>query len=193
MQNKLNNKLVQVFRNSCFRQMTNPSSMRFQRFNQEMLTYVDYEKADELDSKNIRQNIEDFNIQDYVPEYQRGPDKWSLDMKQKFIINTLKGVKTTIILCRHSESENAVILDGQQRLTALKGFLTNEFSINIDSEDYFYRDIIEEVKQMAVYVGMSIITAKDEKEEVQFYIDMNENITHSKEDIQIAKDYLKCL
>ena len=179
--------LVNYFRNSCFRQMqSSPTSTRLTRFNWELLVRLDIEEYE----RNSRQPIEDFDIQKYVPPFQRSNDKWTRDMQIKFVENVLKGVTSTIILCEVKGELNAVILDGQQRLTALKAFLCNEFPI---LGKFYYRDIEEEVKHIASNIHYRVITAESEKEMVQFYIDMNENITHSKEDIDKAKRYLEKL
>ena len=185
----MNNDLIKEFRNSCFNQMSSlPASMRFQGVHQELLVYLDYQLSEKV---GYVFPIEDFEIPKYIPPYQRSNDKWTMEMKVKFIENVLRGVKTNIIICSYGDNEDAIILDGQQRLTAIKEFLTNKFPI-LDGK-YFYKDIKEEVKRLAVTIGFYALNAKDEEEAVKFYIDMNENITHSKEDIIKAKKYLRTL
>jgi len=179
--------VINYFQNSCFRRMQSMSTtIRLTRFNMELLFRLDYEEYE----KNPRQPIENFDIQKYIPPFQRSNDKWTRDMQIKFVENVLKGVTSTIILCEVDGDENAIILDGQQRLTALKAFLCNEFPI---LGKFYYRDIKEEIKMVSANIRYRVIVAKDKAEMVQFYIDMNENITHSKEDIDKAKRYLKAL
>ena len=179
--------VINYFRNSCFRQMQSGAyATSITRFNQDMLGRLDYEEYERVG----RQPIEDFDIQKYIPPFQRSNDKWTRDMQIKFVENVLKGVTSTIILCEVDGGENAVILDGQQRLTALKAFLCNEFPI---LGKFYYKDIEEEIKMVSANIRYRVIVAKDKAEMVQFYIDMNENITHSKEDIDKAKRYLKAL
>jgi len=179
--------IVNYFRNSCFRQMQSGAySTNITRFNWELLIRLDYEEYERVG----RQPIEDFDIQKYIPPFQRTNDKWTRDMQIKFIENILKGVTSTIILCEVEGNENAIILDGQQRLTALKAFLCNEFPI---LGKFYYKDIKEEIKMVSANIYYRVIVAKDKAEMIQFYIDMNENITHSKEDIDKAKRYLEAI
>jgi uncharacterized protein with ParB-like and HNH nuclease domain len=187
-------KIVETFRKNPIRQMSSmPNSASFVSIHQELLLWVD------ADIENTRVEVEDFNINKYLPPYQRDGNIWTTEMKEKFIKNTLKGYKTNIILATNPNRqnkegiENYIILDGQQRLRSILGFLKNEFTINIDGIDYFYKEIKEEVKQINIHIGYYTLKLKDEVEEVELYIDMNENITHSKEDIERAKEYLERL
>jgi len=167
------------YRGSCFNQMdTMSTSCRLRSWWTCLGIFVDQDK--------VFDTINDFNIQDYIPKYQRSNDKWSMDMKEKFISNLLKGVKTSIILVRYNEHEDAMILDGQQRLTAIQDFMLDKILV----DGFKYSEIKEDVKKLSINFGFHILTAKDEQEAIQFYIDMNENITHSKEDINKAKKLL---
>jgi hypothetical protein len=180
------NLIVNHFRLSPIRQM---SSMSFARPHNDLLLWLE---SDEEDMK--RCSIEYFDIDKYLPLYQRDGDKWTIDMKRKFIFNILKGYKTNIILATNpSRNDKYIILDGQQRLKAIKEFLTDKFDISILGKNYFYSQIKEEIKKVNVCIGYYTLRLNSEIEEVELYIDMNENITHSTYDIDIAKKYLEKL
>jgi len=181
--------LENYLNSSPFSQMDMPTTARLKHFGDTLLHFLDYEKSSSLKGRLPNQ---DFNIQDYIPKFQRGNDKWSLDMKQKFILNILKGMRSSIILCRiGGEYSDAIILDGQQRLTAIKGFMTNQYPVIIKDKEYYYKDIENLYHTKTASIAFYIINAKDLKEACRFYIDMNENITHSKEDIEIAYKFLE--
>jgi hypothetical protein len=166
-----------------------PNSMAFTRPQNDLLLWLD-------SSNNDRKKcgIEDFDIDKYLPPYQRNGDKWTIEMKRNFILNTLKGYKTNIILATNPDRDDKyIILDGQQRLRAIREFLTNKLEIDILGGKYLYADIKDEVKKINVYLGYYTLMLDSEIEEVKLYIDMNENITHSKSDIDRAKKYLKAI
>ena len=182
--------IVAHFRQNPIRQMaSSPYSMFFTRPQNDLLLWLESSNNDRK-----RCDIEEFDIDKYLPPYQRDGDKWNIEMKKNFILNTLKGYKTNIILATNPDRDDKyIILDGQQRLRTIKEFLTNQFDIDILGEKYFYKDIKEEVKKINVYLGYYTLMLDSEIEEVKLYIDMNENITHSKDDIDRAKEYLKTL
>ena len=127
-----------------------------------------------------------------VPEFQRDNNKWSKEMQIKFVENIILGVNTTIILGTLSnEKSECVLIDGLQRVSAIFSFMNKEFKV---FENFEYNDDFENKINTFIHnLKLKIFNFKNEKEMVNFYINMNENITHSKEDIQKAKDYLNKL
>lgn len=65
-------------------------------------------------------------------------------------------------------------------------FINNELKV---FEKYNYIDILHKIDALA-RINVKQYKFNTEIEAVEFYILMNENITHSKADIQRAKDYL---
>ena len=132
-----------------------------------------------------------------VPPFQRNNDKWSTAMQVKFVENVLKGFKTTLMfyeVCpdiRQANRTDCMILDGLQRLTALHDFITGKFPVF----GYTYDELTQQrvMRMNLVTIKLADYTFSTEIEAVEFYITMNENITHSPSDIQRAKDYLKQL
>ena len=101
-------------------------------------------------------------------------------------------MNTTIILGTLSnEKSECVLIDGLQRVSAIFSFMNKEFKV---FENFEYNDDFENKINTFIHnLKLKIFNFKNEKEMVNFYINMNENITHSKEDIQKAKDYLNKL
>jgi len=148
-------------------------------FIQRLELYTDYNKKDQNNS------IEEF-LSYCVPEFQRSNNKWSSSMKIKFIENLLLGAKSTLLLY-YAEEDNAKIIDGLQRITAILQFLNNEFQVF----GRYYFDMLPKQFYSNVSINIKIYTFKTNFEILKFYIDMNEGITHSKEDIDKAKQYFK--
>ena len=126
-----------------------------------------------------------------TPEFQRNNDKWSQDMQIKFVENIVLGSTSIIMLgSLTGEKSECVLLDGLQRITAIFAFMNNEFKI---FNEYEYNEEFERICTFIHNLKLRIYNFKTEQEMVNFYININENITHSKEDIQKAKDYLNLI
>lgn len=132
-----------------------------------------------------------------IPPFQRNNDKWSEDMQVKFIENIIKGLRTTLMFYEVVPNDgmplmcSCMILDGLQRLTALYRFVTGEINAFGYSHDELFAN---KTYRMALQtMKIQIYTFSTEIEAVEFYIDINENMTHSKEDIAKAREYLRKL
>ncbi len=128
-----------------------------------------------------------------IPGFQRDNDKWTTDMQIKFIENLFSGIDSIIMLGLVEKEENqgcycdSRIVDGFQRITAVIDYLEGKFPI---FEDIYYTKEEETFLRGVMNMKVRIYKFKSEEEMVRFYIQMNENITHSKEDILKAKKYL---
>lgn len=128
-----------------------------------------------------------------IPEFQRSNDKWTKQMKIKFVENILSGIGTSFLLGNIGNKGvhyNCMLIDGQQRVTALVEWMNGNFPV---FNDIYYSKELDSFLANIYEVKTKIYTFENEKEMVKFYISMNENITHSKEDIKKAKDYLEKL
>ncbi|MCX6131340.1 MAG: DUF262 domain-containing protein [Proteobacteria bacterium] len=67
------------------------------------------------------------------PEYQRENDVWSLRRQQRLIESILMGIVIPAIYLVERESHEEVV-DGLQRLTTIRRFVSNEFSLADDSQ-----------------------------------------------------------
>lgn len=124
-----------------------------------------------------------------TPEFQRDNNKWSQSMQIKFVENLIMGTSSTIMLgSLTGQKSECVLLDGLQRVTAIFAFMNNEFKVFDELE---FNPDFEQICNHIHNLKLRIYNFKNEKEMVQFYIDVNENITHSSEDIEKAKNYLR--
>jgi hypothetical protein len=126
-------------------------------------------------------------IFDAVPVFQRSNNQWSQEMQISFVKNILSGFKTHISLfqVRDKSMVSCEILDGLQRVTALVEFFKGNFKV--------FGHTYQELKDLRVISGMRggmislrVYTFENLNEAIDFYVSMNENITHSPEDIQKA-------
>ncbi len=126
-----------------------------------------------------------------TPEFQRQNTKWSEPMQVKFVENILAGYKTTFLFYSTEDGgghlENCFLLDGLQRMTAIKDFQEGKFPV-------FGRFYFDDINHRSVFRN-SHITAQffhfeDDLAACEHYIAMNEGITHSPEDIEIAYNFI---
>src|SRR3954471_6587194 len=75
------------------------------------------------------------------PEYQREPNVWNLDQKQRLIDSILRGFDIAAIYLYEREDKTWECIDGRQRLNAIMSFLgknqpdpDNAFNIRIHNE-----------------------------------------------------------
>lgn len=126
-----------------------------------------------------------------VPVFQRDNDKWSQKMQASFINNVISGFKTHISLfnidtCKRGGGMvGCQILDGLQRITAIVDFMEGRFKV--------FGHTYLELKEMGVIrnmrggmYGIRVYSFDNMNQAIDFYVSMNENITHSPEDIQKA-------
>jgi len=154
-----------------------------ERFLKSIELYSDWES----NSKSIENSTEYF-FEKITPEFQRSNNKWSKKMKVKFVENLLSGCPTEIKLFRvgiKSQIEDAQIIDGLQRLTAIFDFMCSDFKVF----GYSYDELKESLNNFPVRMILSVYDFDEWEQVGRYYVDMNENITHSKDDIQKAKNW----
>lgn len=117
---------------------------------------LDYRLTDALKStgKNPRNRNYDFDV--FLPKYginlQR-PYVWEHYQQSEFIFSILfEKPLEPVVIVQHtfnydvrSESVNYVI-DGKQRLMTIQKFLRNEFSININGQDCYFKDFDDKLQ-----------------------------------------------
>lgn len=75
------------------------------------------------------------------------PFVWSEENKKEFILNIIKEINyippiTMIDVQTLSEKEKRfLVIDGKQRLSTIKDFILNKFSIQINNKEIYYKDI----------------------------------------------------
>jgi len=185
--------LIEQTRNSSFNKTNYAVTVRLRGFFDSMLLHTHYDliKEDQeqvncFDVKDGKPIITyDEWLQDITPEFQRDNNKWTPSMKQKFIENLLSGAKTELLFFNLNENEDSKILDGLQRTTAIVDF----FNDKVKPFGYSFNELKEKLNHFRTDITIRIYTFNNIAEVGKFYIDMNENITHSQEDILKAKNY----
>lgn len=148
-----------------------------------------YRMADYIQGKNSNPSM--------IPAFQR-PSVWTVEQKTSLIKSILRGLPTgTYYINRSNNSElNDLLFDGQQRFTAIQEFLDGSFPITLEEEEFYWYNLPpRQLSQVENHLVQIVFTEFDSEDElVKFYIEMNENLSpHSKEEIQIASNYLKTL
>ena len=179
------NKLLRTSRDSSFNRHSYSVSKELKNFVEGMTLHTWYEANDHQRSyKDMDINHQEW-LQRITPPFQRANNKWTKKMKVKFIENLLNGAKTELLFYRFNENEDALILDGLQRTTAIVDF----FAGKVKPFGFTHKQLEEHLRAFQTNITIKIYTFDKIEEVGKFYIDMNENITHSKADIQKAKDW----
>jgi len=180
--------LIKKCRSSSFNRENYQVNIDLTTFVDSMLLHTWYNKDDRkiqrIDAGDKKLNKE--WAERVTPDFQRANNKWSKAMKTRFLENLLSGVKVELMFFRLSVQDDAQIIDGLQRTTAILDF----FNGKIKPFGYSYLELKSRLKQFANHnLIIKIYTFSSWEEVGRFYIDMNEGITHSKKDIQKAKDW----
>lgn len=145
--------------------------------------YQNHESNEVVSTENLFKKI--------IPEFQRDNNKWNEQMKISFVENLLKGCDTYISLYKISEhthtSEDCLVLDGFQRLTAIFDFLDNKIKVF----GLTYDELSDALPIFNTRIFLKIYTFDNIENVGRFYVEMNENITHSSDDINKAKNFFK--
>lgn len=171
--------LILKANNSSFSKYGDSVHISFHRIINSMKLYTDSDNEDKETSS------EDF-LHRAVPEFQRENNKWTKQMKIKFVENILYGFRTNIILFRIKGDFDYKIIDGLQRTSAILDFLDGKIKV---FEKFEYKHLEDKINSFDAKIALTKHTFENWEEAGRFYIDMNENISHSKEDIQKAKDW----
>jgi len=97
-----------------------------------------------------------------IPHYQRFYI-WTLRFQQNFIESILKGYPIPSIMLSQiieNAQEYFMIEDGQQRLTTAYRFMNNEFPIVIDSKQFTFSELSEELRMRFRMYEFQTITCK---------------------------------
>lgn len=178
--------ILNEIRNSAFSRPNYNVDIHLRRFLQGLLVYTDPTHTDDGGDVNID------DVFKAVPDFQRKNDKWTQDMQITFIRNLIKGFRTEIRLYEVNKDGSRIqgmthckIIDGLQRVTAIHAFMKGQFRVF----GLTYDEMIEEriLNHMSVPITIRVYSFPSESEAIEFYIEMNENITHSSADIAKAR------
>lgn len=121
-----------------------------------------------------------------TPGFQRNNNKWTKNMATSYVENILTGYVDSIKLFRIGEVySDAQILDGLQRTTAILKMIDGK----IKPFGYNYMHLHNSRVRFRIRLSIAVYDFDTWKDVGKFYVAMNENITHSKKDIQKAKDW----
>lgn len=146
-----------------------------------------------MDINDLLLKGREYGDQFIIPEYQRGL-VWSETQKVNLIKTIMAGVPIgTFVFARQAYDKQTLkklpvrkyyLLDGQQRLNAIRGFLDNEF----DMDGYFFKDLPYLDKRAFIdfhNFGSMIINEPTLEQELDFYFTLNFGGTaHTKEDLE---------
>ena len=126
---------------------------------------------------------------DFNPSYQRG-HCWTQKQKEEFLGHLLTGGEVNaIILQRVPDEDEAEILDGKQRVTAILEWLDNKVGANINGTLLFRREVengLHRVTIKARYINLPWEARK------AFYIKLNSAGTpHTAEDLATARNAIQ--
>lgn len=121
---------------------------------------LDYKLAEALETSDKMYWNYDFDV--YLKKYEMNlqrPYVWEHFQQNEFILSLLleKPIESVIIV-EHEfgpnkkplDKSNSVryVIDGKQRLMTIQKFLHNEFSVNINGQDAFYKDFDKELQRL---------------------------------------------
>lgn len=128
------------------------------------------------DIRTLVGRIRDGSI-DLQPDFQRGV-VWPRTKQQKLIDSILRDWHIPPIHLIRDDAENEVVLDGQQRLEAIRAFVSNEFPVdgNVAPSDaviealdgLFYSALPEKVKRRVDRFAIRVFTIVDYEPEEPF-------------------------
>lgn len=144
----------------------------------------------------LEESLERFvndNKLDLNPNFQRDY-VWTEEQKIKYVEFILKnGLGAKEIYFNHpgwmhSFEGEFVLVDGKQRLEAVRNFLNNDIKI---FNKYYYGDFSDRLPIHASF-SVNIASLKTRKEVLQWYIDMNSGGTvHTAKDLDKVKELLR--
>lgn len=146
-----------------------------------------------MDINDLLLKGREYGDQFIIPEYQRGL-VWSETQKVNLIKTIMAGIPIgTFVFARQAYNKETLkklptriyyLLDGQQRLNAIQGFIDDEFAV----DGHFFKDLPYLDKRTFIdfhNFGSMIINEPTLEQELDFYFKLNFGGTaHTKEDLE---------
>ena len=127
------------------------------------------------------------------PDFQRG-HVWSLDKKIAYVTYILRGGQgSREIKFNHPNWSNSVkgdmvLVDGKQRLEAVRGFLRDEFPIY----GSLFSEFTDELRIMRCDFVFKVNDLKTREEVLQWYLDLNSGgVVHTEEELNRVREMLE--
>ena len=186
--------LINQCESSIFRKENYSTQIDFNDFPESLSTWTDRNLCKKFDNGLIELKDLADTLLDNVPAWQRDNDKWSEEMQISFLINCLNGFTISpLTLYYFKNKRDCNILDGLQRITAFYKFFTGKFIFDFNGKKVSNIELLEDPKFRLfirrISVNIQIIKFNNEIEAIDYYIAVNENISHSSIDILRAKKY----
>jgi len=133
-----------------------------------------------------------------IPQYQRGL-VWSMKNKQNLISSIMSGspIGEFIFARKEIDSKDThhvewTVIDGQQRVDALRGFVSNEFTDRGGRyfKEYSYREMVYLTERFSNFSAV-YIQDLTKKEQAEMYISKNiGGVAHTDEELNLAREFL---
>lgn len=141
-------------------------------------------KGSDPDIKTLVTRIEDEAL-DLQPDFQRG-EVWSDVKKRKLIDSILRNWHVPPIHVIELDNANQEVLDGQQRLVAIRDFVNNEFPVDgtiepshpdlLRLDNHYYRDLPDIVRKRfdRYTIRVLVITEYEPEEPFELFYRLNQ-------------------
>lgn len=183
------NEIKNAIKNSVFNRENNELSIPITKLSDSLMKYVYYYIHNGIFSRIG--NISTETMPKFVAPFQRDYKPWDIKRKIAFVENVILGHRTTISLYSlKNDKSDCFLLDGQHRLHAILEFIEGDFKLF----DNLYT--FEELKENRVInsaqsiINLKIYTFNQMEEVIDFYVQINKDVTHSPEDIEKALNYV---
>lgn len=140
--------------------------------------------------------MDGFPVLDLNPDFQRG-HVWTQSQQIRFVEHVLSGGRSSSLLkfncpswlgyAKHNYDE-FVIVDGKQRLEAVRSFLRGEFK----AHGYYFGEYDKSVFRLQTDFIIMVNTLQTRKEVLQWYLDLNTGGTvHTTDEIEKVRELLE--
>ena len=121
------------------------------------------------------------------PDFQR-THVWNDDQRTRFVEHVLRGGGKEKPIITNQNDEEFVLVDGLQRITAIRMFLDNK----ICAFGHFYNEYLPNSISQTIGVKFGILHLKTRAEILQWYIDINDGgVIHTANEINKVREMLK--
>lgn len=124
-------------------------TLKLSQFRKKLPFNINYGMADITLRSLLEWNDYELDFDVFLPSKNKNlqrPFVWTLLQKRELILSILKGVKIAPITVINYDHKIYKIIDGKQRLSTIISFVKNEFSIIVDGEEYFFKDLDETIR-----------------------------------------------
>jgi len=99
------------------------------------------------------------------PEYQRQPNLWSIEKKGLLIDSILQDIDIPKLYFNEAEDRSLEVVDGQQRLWAIWGFIDDEYSYTPDGKRQKFSELSPDQRDAIVSYSLQVSIIKNATDE----------------------------